>query len=170
MDGHLDVVGEHLPGSFLARVEVVQSGGADEDGRDLERLVEALPAEVLLLDEDLSQYRLHRRARLLAHVRLAVLVPGSAHRLLGRRVDARAQILRRCNPRRRLRCALGRKQAVPGVRVPADEAARHLVEARVDLVLLAWQAHEAGLRRRRPIDPRDVVEHLGGVNSVRVRG
>ena len=36
----------------------------------------------------------------------------------------------------------------------------HLIEAGVDLVLLSWQAHEAGLRRRRAVDPRDVIEHL----------
>ena len=116
---HLDHVGEHLTGGLLARAVVVLDGRSGALRRD-ERVVEAVPEQALLLRRHLRQHRLGGRRRVLVHVRLAVLVSGSAHRLLRRRVDAGAQILGCCDPRRGLRCALGREQAVPGVRVAAD--------------------------------------------------
>mmetsp|Transcript_34771 Transcript_34771/g.91500 ORF Transcript_34771/g.91500 Transcript_34771/m.91500 type:complete len:257 (+) Transcript_34771:405-1175(+) len=101
---------------------------------------------------NLSQHRAHRRRRLGTHVGRALLVARCVSHLGGRRLDTRAEVLCRCGPCGRLLRRAGLPLAC------AQKAARHLVQRRVDLALLAGQASEALLRLGLAVGPGDVVQ------------
>ena len=166
----LEVVDDQLVRGLLARAVVVLARRARRHLRERALVVEAVPAKTLLLGDDLGQHGLHRVGRARAHVGLAAFEAGRVLDLLVRRVDAGGQVLGRRNPHGGLGGALGRQQAIQRVCRCAEQTATDLVQAGVDLVLLARQPNEAWLGRRWAVGPGDVVQDLAVIHDKPSRG